>query len=79
MRQEGFRLLDIAATWQEVLAQGYERRVHAVALVDAEDWQVAMQLMARRSPGEVPRPLFGAYPAACRARQRCWPFARATE
>eukprot|EP00959_Pyramimonas_sp_CCMP1952_P089249 1867436-Pyramimonas_sp.AAC.1 len=47
MAEEGFEPIDLAGTWAEVLSQGHERRADAVALVDPEDWQVAMQLMAR--------------------------------
>ena len=57
MTKEGFQEVDLGKTWKEVLAQSYERRVHAVALVDPEDWQIAMQLMSRRRKAEVPETL----------------------
>ena len=57
MAKEGFQEVDLRKTWESVLAQSYERRVHAVALVDPEDWQIAMQLMSRRRKSEVPETL----------------------
>eukprot|EP00959_Pyramimonas_sp_CCMP1952_P265858 5558769-Pyramimonas_sp.AAC.1 len=57
VEEGGFQPIDLAGIWAEVPSQSYERRVRAVALVGAAVWQVAMQLMARRSPGEVPRPM----------------------
>ena len=50
MAQRGFRRLEVAAAWEEVLRRGYARRVHGLAAAIQDDWALAAQLAYRRQP-----------------------------
>jgi hypothetical protein len=55
MKAKGLQKIDVSEGWRSVLQTVYDRQVHAVALVDQEDWRVAMQLRARRTPEDPPK------------------------
>ena len=50
MRGRGFAEVEAKAAWEDVLRRGYERRVHALAAADRDDWKLAAQLAYRRDP-----------------------------
>jgi hypothetical protein len=46
----GLSRVDLKEAWEEVVSRGFERRVHALSLVDKDDFEVASQLAYRRAP-----------------------------